>query len=405
MITNLNLWELVRSKYPSFASHTPKGTAELFTEKGWEMLRQLPENPMNDFWGLLIRVYLQQVNISHAKDTLEEKGFGEYYDNPRGGFIQRMSINSIKPISPAYKGLQNGDSPDPHVLRKPEVGQRFFQVNFDYASVVSIPDDFQQKQIFITEFGMDEFMGGIMEGLRNGYTIQVYENKLEVLNAALNSTEFALQDTQKVQTTFPKEVDATTEGIKDAIANFILQLKNIASAIDMAPQTSAYNALGFATTQDLGRLKLLCRPGIKNAISVLTLAGAFNPGELSLPFDIIEVPHFGGLVPGIMVQDTFTEVYPVYNKVGEEIGFNTSANQTTANVDPDDLVYQDPNEDVLGILADKGAVFYSQQNGYEVESIRNPRGRYTNYWASSPNNTIAYDPLYTFIELDYAEET
>lgn len=392
MINNTDLWNQVRAKYPHFASHTAKATREMFNEAGFEALRQMPENPLNEFWGLLMRVYLQQVNISHAKDTLENKGFGEYYDNPRGGFIQRMSVNSIKPISPKYKGLNNGDAPNPFVVRKPVTAERFFQQNFDYASLVTIPDDFQQKQIFISEFGFDEFMSGVMEGLRNGYVIQVYENKLEALNKIINSTAYPLQDTQKFV------VEMSDDPTDEELTNFILLVKNIASAIDMAPQSSAYNAAKFATTQEAGRLKMLVRPGVKNAIAVRTLTGAFNPGELSMPFELIEVPHFGGLVPYLNSTMT-TRAYEVYNDLGEVIGYAATEGATEAAAEIDEVYWKDPNEDVIAVIADKGAVFYSQQNGYEVEPIRNPRGRYTNYWASSPNNTIAGDPLYTFVTI------
>lgn len=391
-ISNVDLWNAIRAKYPTFASHTAKGTKEFFTESGFEALKQLPENPLNDFWGLLVRVYLQQVNISHAKDTLEARGFGEYYDNPNGGFIQRMAVHSIKPITPKYKGLKDGDAPNPFVVRKAKVEERFFKQNFDYASLVTIPDDFQAKQIFISEFGFDEFMGGIMEGLRNGYTIQVYENKLEVLNAALNSVTYPLQDTQQYAS--PMSADPTSE----ELTNFILLVKNIVSAIDMAPQSSAYNAAKFEDTQDVSRLKMLIRPGIKNAIGVRTLTGAFNPDQLNLPVDVIEVPHFGGLKPFKEAEFT-TPLYEVYNDLGEVIGYNEEEDQREVTVDTDEVFWQDPNEDVYAIIADKGAVFTSMQNGYEVEPIRNPRGRYTNYWASSPNNTVAADPLYTFITI------
>lgn len=395
-ITNVELWNAIRAKFPTFASHTAEATKNTFTEAGYDALKQLPENPLNEFWGLLLRVFLQQVNISHAKDTLEEKGFGEYYDNPRGGFIQRMAVNSIKPISPAYKGLKDGDSPNPFVVRKPTVSERFFRQNFDYASLVTIPDDFQAKQIFISEFGFDEFMGGIMEGLRNGYTIQVYENKLEAINAAINSEEYPMQATQQY------EVELSDDPTDAELTNLILTLKNIASAMDLAPQTSAFNAMKFASTQDKSRLKMLVRPGLMNAIGVRTLTGAFNPEQLSLPFDAIEVPNFGGLKPFKEAAFT-TPLYEVYNDLGEVIGYAETEGATVPTVETDNVFWQDPNADVIAIIADKGVIFNSMQNGYEVEPIRNPRGRYTNYWASSPNNTVAYDPLYNLVTVSRAE--
>ena len=395
--TNTAIYELLRDKFPTFRSETAEVTAEMFKTRGFEALKSLPGDVLNDFWGLLMRVYLQQVNISHAKDTLEAKGFGEYYDNPRGGFIQRLSVNSVKPISPAYKGLKDGDAPNPFVVRKPTVAERFFEQNFDYASLITIPDEFQQKQIFAGEYGIEEYMGAIMEGLRNGYVIQVYENKLEVLNAAINSTEYPLQDSQQF------EVTMSDEPTNEELTNFILLLKNIASSIDMGPQTGAFNAMKFKSTQDASRLKMLIRPGYKNAIAVRTLTGAFNPEQLSIPFDIIEVPNFGGLEPYKEAAYT-TPLYEVFNSLGEVIGYAETEGASTPTVETEDVYWKDPNADIVAIVADKGTVFTSQQNGYEVEPIRNPRGRYTNYWASSPNNTVAYDPLYNFVTISRKAE-
>lgn len=391
-ITNANLWDAIRAKYPQFASHTSKATKELFTEAGFESMKTYEPDTLNDFFNLSIRVYLQLVNISHAKDTLEEQGFGEYYDQPYGGIIQRMATNSIKPISAGWKGLTNGNSVDPFVVRKPDVKERFFKQNFDYASLVTIPDEYAMKQIFISEFGMSEFMAGIMAGLENGYISQVYLNKLEALNAAINSTEFPLQDTQKLQVTFADPTAPTT----DELTAFILGVKNAVSAMNLAPQSNAYNAMKWTSTQDVSRLKLLVRAGYKNEVSVRLLTAAFNPENLNLPVDVIEVPHFGGLIP-YKEEGFTTQLYPAYNNLGECIGFAESEGQSEATVQEDAVFWKDPNANVYAVLADKGLLFHSRQNPYTVEPIRNPRGLYTNYWASSPNNAICIDPLYNMV--------
>ena len=164
-----------------------------------------------------------------------------------------------------------------------------------------------------------------------------------------------------------------------------------------ATQTDAYNALGFKSTQDVSRLKMLIRPGYKNAIETLVLANAYNQERLQLPIDVIEVPHFGGLKPQVNISSTLTDVYPIYNKLGEVIGYDTNELAEVPTYTEDDVVWFDPNKDVIAVIADKGCVFTSKQNGYTVEPIRNPRGLYNNFFANSPNNTIAYDPLYNFV--------
>lgn len=387
-ITNKALGDMIAKIYPSFKSHTAQLTAETFTERGFDRITQLDPSFVNDFFELSMRVWLNVVNISHAKDILAEKDFGETYDQPWGAIIQRLSTNSVKPINPGWIGLKDGDAPDPFVVRKPVVAERFWKQNFDYASMITVPDDFQMKQIFVSEYGMSEFMAGIMEGLQNGYTTQVYLNKLEALHAAINSTKtpLRLNQIQKLEMS-ETPTDEQLRGMINAIK------KIVAAMCDLGPQTDAFNAYGFNSTQDRGRLRLLLRQGYLPDLETNTLYAAFNRDNLETGIPIIQVPNFGG----ITYSDGTNKLYPVYNSLGERIGWNTAAKQSTPNVDEAKVTAVDPNADVVAVLADKGVVFECRQNPYTVEPIRNPRGRYVNYWSSSPNNTIAYDSLYNMV--------
>lgn len=389
-LTNVTIWNELRSKYPSFASHTSEATASRFTDKGWEAINMSDRAAVDEFFELSIRTMLVDVNISHAKDTLEDRGFGEYYDAPFGGIIQKMATTSIKPVSPAYRNYKTGDTVDPFKVRLPEVKDRAFRQNFDYQSWITIPDEAFKKQIFVSEFGMSEFMAGIMEGLENGYKIQKYENKLEVLNKALNSTKYPLQDSQIMQVS--QAGDTMTA---DELIQLILAIKNIVSAMDLAPQTDAYNAMKYASTQDISRLKLLMRPGYKNQIDALVLANAYNQERLNLPVDVIEVPNFGG-IQYYSDEAHANVLYPHYDANGAQDGWSQSQGGDAYS----GTIYTvDPNENVIGILADKGLVFECRQNPYTVEPIRNPRGMYTNYWCNCPGGTVAADPLYNMVEI------
>jgi hypothetical protein len=389
-MTNATLWDRIRSFYPSFRSHTSEATADLFTARGFEQLAQTDSAAIDEFFGLSLRVYLLGVNSSHAKDTLEAAGFGEYFSQPFGGIVQKMAVNSIAPVSPAYMNLQNGRSVDPFIVRKPEIFERFWKQNFNYQSFVTISDEDQMRQIFISEYGMSEFMSGIMEGLQNGYTIQRYNNKLEALNAYLNSTERPLKDTQKVTSA----IAAPGDPAEDELMGLILTVRNVVSAMDLAPQTNAYNALGFSSTQDRDRLRLLIRPGYKNAIATKLMRNTFQSDAVNLPIDVIEVPHFGGIT---YTDASGAKLYPVYDVFGAMVGFNTVEGAETVTVNKDAAVAVDPNAHVIGIIADKGLIFECEQSPYKVEPIRNPRGLYTNYFASSRNNTVACDALYNCV--------
>lgn len=432
-LTNVQLWNYIRDKYPNFASQTAKGTADLFTERGFDQLAQFDSSILNDFFNLSLRVFLQKINVADVKDLLADQDFGESYDTPYGGYVQRLSINSIKPISPGYKGLQDGDSPDPFVVRKPETNERFWTQNFDYASLVTMPDNALYKNMFVAEDGMSTYMAGIMKGLQNGYTLQKYTNKLEALNAGLTSSNFPLKDTQQYETA--EVTDA------DSIIAFIKLVRDIVDAMVFSPATAAFNAYGFESTQEKDRLRLLIKPELANAMA--TISRLNSPEDMSLPIKTVKVPNFGGLYPVLTAGDVYaagtirtdssedptyatykaatknaTDVTipalfvvnsdtPIYDDFGTKVAWaittqttdGETITTTTYYIPTDVTKYYDPNEDVIAIIADKGYIFENVQNPYQVEPIRNPRGLYTNYWASSPNNGIVVDHLYNIVTI------
>lgn len=390
-VTNVELWNLARKVSPTFKSHTAEGTADLFTEKGFEALRLSDVGAINEFFEISLRIAFQGTKISKAKNPLADLGLVEKYNTPNGGYVQRMAIDSIKPVTPAFKGLQDGDSVDPYIVRKPKTSERFFPQNFDYQSFITI-QDFQVKQIFVSTNGMGEFVAGVLKGLENGYIIQEYTNVMEALSKMINSTEYPLQDTQVVRLNSWTDADITDDELKD----FILSAKDVVSNMVIQPQTSAYNAGEFATSIDEDELVMLVRAGIKNRIEVNLEVGAFNPDKLSLPLPTKEVDNFGGLVP--YADEEYTQLlYPVYSNIGEQIGWNTTEGSSTVTVELGEAYYKDTNEDVIAVIAQKGAIFENIQNPYVVSPIYNPRGLYSNYWASSANNAIVGDPYYTMV--------
>ena len=435
-LTNAQLWNYIRDKYPNFASQTAKGTADLFTARGFEQLSQFDSSILNDFFSLSLRVFLQKIDVANVKDLLSDQDFGESYDTPYGGYVQRISIDSVKPISPGYKGLHDGDSPDPFVVRKPETNERFFTQNFDYASLITTPDQSLYKNMFVAEDGMSRYLGGIMQALQNGYTLQKYTNKLEALNAGINSVTFPLKDTQKYE----------TAAITDAasIIAFVKLVRDIVDAMVFNPATAAFNAYGFESTQEKSRLRLLVKPELINALA--TISRLNSPEDLALPIEIVKVPNFGGLTPVLEAGDVFAAgtirsdtsgtptyttylaatknasqvtiaegydpdtVTPIYDSLGVKVAtaftVATTAQGATTYATyyiPNDVQkYDDPNEDVMAVIADKGYIFENIQNPYQVEPIRNPRGLYTNYWASSPNNGIVVDHLYNIVTISKA---
>lgn len=393
-IKNTDLLKYVEQKSPQFKSLTGRITADTFTEAGYERVKTTDMNALTEFYGLTMRVYLQFINVADVKDPLELGGFGETFDNPMGGYIQREAVTKIKPVSPAWKKLKDGQSVDPFVVRKGNVTERFWKQNFDFQTMLTIPDDFVMKQMFINEYGISTFVEGQIQQLKNSYAVEKYLVKKQAIDAFLTGTVDTLQESQQINVPYTKDTPTDAQ-----LVNFILAVKNVVSTMGAVPSTSAFNALKFDSSQDIKRLKLLVRVGFKNEVALKVLRNSFQAETLNLPVDVIEVDNFGGLVP--YKEKTYsTRLYPVYDTLGAVIGFSTTENQIGAEnvtVKDEDVFWKDPHEDVLAILADKGLIFTSVQNGVQMNTIYNPRGLYTNYFLSMPNATVAVDSLYNAV--------
>lgn len=389
--TNAQFWDMARRFSPDFKQQTSERTLKDFTEKGFEEVTLQGTNVLNKFFEISMRIAFQMLNVSRAKNPLVDKGLVQVYDTPNGGFVQRISVNSIKPVSPAYLDLVDGGSVDPFVVRKPSIDERFFKMNFNYQSIVTV-QDYQLKTMFISEYGMGELLGGILQGLANGYTVQEYLNTKECMNASLHSTSFPLKDSQVLTLDSWTDAEPTTA----ELTNLILSVKDTATRMETVSMTGMYNAKGFESAIDTNDLVLVLRAGIKNKINVGLMVGAFNPEYLTLPFEIVEVDDFGG-IEHYSDSAFSTPVYPVYDKLGAQIGWNTEENATVVTVENDAVYKKDPNEKVLGMLVQRGAYFENAQNPYTVTPIMNPRGLYTNYIANRPNNGINWDALYNLV--------
>lgn len=389
--TNAQFWDMARRFSPDFKQHTSERTLKDFTEKGFEEVTLQGTNVLNEFFEISMRIAFQMLNVARAKNPLVDKGLVQVYDTPNGGFVQRISVNSIKPVSPAYLDLVDGGTVDPFVVRKPSIDERFFKMNFNYQSIVTV-QDYQLKTMFISEYGMGELLGGILQGLANGYTVQEYLNIKECINASLHSNTFPLKDSQVLTLDSWTPNEPTTA----ELTNLILSVKDTATRMETVSMTGMYNARGFESAVDTNDMVLVLRGGIKNKINVGLMVGAFNPEYLSLPFEIVEVDDFGGIEHYSDARFT-TPVYPVYDKLGAQIGWNTEENATEVSVTNDAVFKKDPNDKVLGMLVQRGAYFENAQNPYTVTPIMNPRGLYTNYIANRPNNGINWDALYNLV--------
>lgn len=386
MATNLELWNKLRAMSPTFASHTSEGTAELFTEKGFSDISRQNATALNEFFELSIKTVLNKITVSRAKNPLEGSGLIERYSNPYGGYLQRISINSIKPVTPAFKGLQDGDSVDMQIVRKPDATERFYEHNFDYQSFITI-QDWQARQIFVAESGMSAFLAGIMEALANGYTIQEYVNAMNAMSAMITDT--GVKSTQRVELSSWTSEAPTVAEMKD----FIFKVRQVVGAMRVLPQSGAFNINGFETTVEADDMVLLVRQGVKDHIAIDLLSDAYNRDELAIPVEVYEVADFGGMRP---VNAGGDDLIPTYNSIGEQTGWVVDGVEpaTPATLDH----YVDPTPNIIAVLVQRGAIFTAAQVPIRTEPApRNVRGLYQNYFASAANNMIRFDKNYNFV--------
>lgn len=391
--TNVALWNALRAKYKSFESITSEATADTFTEKGWGEISRNNIPALNQFFELSMRIAFNKMDIAKVNTRLEESGLVEVYGGNNGGYLQRISIESISPISPGFINLQNGQSVDPFIVRKPESKERFFECgNFNYQSLITL-QEYQVKTIFLDATGMSSFVAGIMAGLENGYKVQKELNCYKAIHECINSTEKPLQDTQKLTLTSWTDGNVTEAELLD----FITQLQDLATAMDTSITQPGLNANKFDTAAKKEDCIVLVRAGIINMIKRMKALNVHYDGAanmLEIPFKVVEVQDFGG----IEHYKGATKLYPHYDALGAVDGWAESEGGAKAYaLDAAEVTVKDLDAKVLAVVAQKGLIFEDIKEPYTVQPIYNPRGMYNNYWANAANNMIRYDANYTCV--------
>lgn len=394
--TNADWFRMCQAASPQFKSTTAKITAERLN-KGYEANKDFTADPMriNDFLSISMRIVFQKIDIARARNPLEDYGIAEHYNTPLGDTVQRMAIQAIDPVSPAFRNLQNGQWVNDQIVRKPAMTERFFSQNFDFQNFITI-QDYQVKLIFASEYGMSDVIGGILAQLENSYKKQRYLNSLAALNAGLNSTDHPLKSTQEI--TIEGFAAAGAKPTDQNLLDMIEAIKNVSSNMTLEPSSSAYNAASFETAVDNSEYIIVMRPDILNAIQLRLRVGAYNPDDLSLPFPVKPMLNFGGLVP---TSDGTTEVFPVYDELGAVKGFNAAADQSEVTIEKSAVQYKDPNIQRIGLIVQKGILFTTEQNPLTVRPAPfNSRGEYQNYFCNQVGAGVHYDYNYNIVSIN-----
>lgn len=393
-LTNAQFLTAVSKVAPEFKELAAKNARDVFTDAGFQSLSNIPgtEDAVTRFYNIALLVGLQTVEHARFKDVIASMGIMERLQMTMGAYKQENRVQRIKNVNPAWlgkdgKGLKNGDSVDPYVVRKPVIDQNYYGLNWNYQNYFTL-QDFDLKLGWVTpNDGIQSIVSAIYEMVDLDRIETEYAKFFEVLNGALNSTAHPLTDTQQL------ELASWTDGAEtDAeIKSLIEVLKNIVEVFDSMPSVDIYNAGQYPNGADASDMTMLVRLGIKSKVDTL-MAYVFGPEYLQFPIKVKAVPNFGG-IKHYASSDTEheTELIPVTDDAGVYTGFYSADGTETEQVAEADTVEVDPNADIVAVIAQKGVIFELIQNEMRVRPIINPRGEYQNTFFNQMNNGINYN--------------
>ncbi len=413
-MSNADFLTKVAELAPQFKEIASKVAKEGFTDSNFEAMSQLPtgQDNVSNFYSIACLVGMQFVDYAGFKNKVDEIGVIERLAMPFAEYIQRNRVKRIKNVNPAWKGLKDGDSVDPYVVRKPEIEQDYYGgKNVAYQTFITM-QEFDLKRGWLSENGIGEIVGAVFNMIdldRAEFDYGLYK---EALNGAINSQTHALQGSQKLELAAPTSTVANFTAAtftKDELIELVEDLIDIGEAIESNVTLTTFNAAKYPMPLNTSDLVMMIRPGYKAKIRTL-LADVYHDENLKIPFDMKVVENFGGLVP---YDSDNAELQPVYDSLGAMVGYvkksytNVSAatydeandkytvkygsqQGSTADVTPESGVdhYVDPNEKVIAVLAQKGLIFELIQNPFNVRPIFNPRGEYTNTFFNQLDNYL-----------------
>lgn len=408
-ISNADFLKLVSEKAPEFGALTAKMSKDVFTEAGYEAVSEIPGG-ITRFYGVALLVGMQRVDFVSGRNVLDDIGIIERFQMSMGAYMQRNRVKRIHNISPAWlggdgKGLKNGDSVDPFVVRKPEIVQDYYGLNWNYQNLSTF-QRFDLKRGWLTDGGIGDIIAQIYNIIALDRKEEEFALFFHVLSGALNSEDHPLRESQKI--TLSSWTDAAPT---DAEINELIEtVKNVAEALTLTPTFDDFNAANAINDAGVEDHVMLVRPGMKSQIEKM-LGYAYNRDELQFPFPVRTVANFGGLIPKSKDDDTMQEIYDRFGVVvgylNGDIEVTGAARQTSdgtwlvpvvidghaTEIKPQEKPhhYDDPNKDIKCVIAQRGVIFELIQNPIEASVQPNYLGMYENAIFNQPDNGINYN--------------
>lgn len=367
---NIALFNIVRSTCnPSFISRVNEATQANFAQLANTMTSAQYQQEFNEWINGAVNLIARQViNSNYIYNRLEKyiAGNMEFGDTVQEFAVQVQEAEDYNMTDPGIDWVNpfRISNPDVRVLYHRNPRQKKFRIT-------TYPE--QAKKAFLSEGGLGRLILNIISQLEKSCALDNWYTMKELMNVYIqnNNADLPLRPDQIQE--FPDITDEETG------KEFILAMKNLIS--DLAFPTGCFNQQGIVTMTRPADLTFFLRKEYANIIPVQVLSSAFNREDLALTpageegtLTIELMDDFGGRYP---VDAGGNRLYPIFNAYGKVTGTYAATQGGTTPVDVDH--WEDPNSDVIGILADNN-FFLVTNRLHEYYTIWNPDGLYMNHF-------------------------
>lgn len=431
-VSNASFLKAAIDMAPQYATIASQVSNGIFTESNVEALKSLPtgKDNLTEIYGLFMLIAAQRFDKADFRNVFENMGILDRQHLPLGEYVAHFKVARLESVNPGFVDLKDGDSPDQFEFRPFEVEEIFYGgKNKNYQTFFSYKQ-YDLKRGLMKENGIGEILSLVYQAVDIDRVTKEETEYKEVLNRAIHSQQFPLQGTQKFVLAEPTATVAnfTADSFtKEELDSLCLALGNIDEELRTASYTTAFNADKIPGNLNPDDYVLIMRKGYKNKVQQM-IANIYHQTFYDrIPFTTHLLSDFGGLEYYADAELT-TKLQVVYDRHGAPVGFvnasytNVSpaeqgANGTytvkygaqqgsTATVLKQNEVYtKDPNEEIMGIIVEKGFLFELIQNPFLVQNVPNYRGQYVNTWFTQEGNYVGWNCRKGFITISRQQHT
>lgn len=320
--SNESIFNAVRSTMSkAFQDRIPEATKENIAEVGM-MLTSNEFQPEYNEWQSAL---MNRIGKTIFESYLINNPLAKYIWGSMnyGDAIEIISADVVKGRAMDYG--REGQSIDPFIKVSNQVKAEYHKIDEPIQYATTIERD-RVKRAFLSEGGLTRLLNLIINQLYSSANLDTWTLTKNIFSYYIKDTKAAsglpLLSTQKIQ--YIDVVDEATA------KKFLLQVKNTISA--MSFPNNAFNPQQIHKTLDKRDVVLFVKADIMNTVGVEAISAAFNAEQLNLNVTIEPMDDFG-----------------------------------------------DDTDDVAAVLAEKDFLLITEQLD-DIDSIWNPRGRYTNYF-------------------------